>query len=61
MCLAFKGIALLFNPAGWIKLIVAALVMVVIGAIIYFLLINSVKENKNFFNKIKLKLFKKQE
>lgn len=61
MCLAFKGIALLFNPAGWIKLIVAALVMVVIGAIIYSLLINSVKENKNFFNKIKLKLFKKQE
>lgn len=60
MCLSFKGVALLFNPNRWLVLIIAALVMVVIGLFIYFLLINSWTENKLLFNKIKSKLLKKR-
>lgn len=38
MCFVFKVISVLFNPGNWIGLVICAIIMVIIGTVVYFVI-----------------------
>ena len=56
MCLSFKGIAVLLNPSNWISLGLSAIVMVIVGSFIYFMIMLNNNEKIIIVNKIKAKM-----
>ena len=55
MCFVFKVISVLFNPGNWIGLVICAIIMVIIGTVVYFVITFDNEERVAIIKKIKNK------
>ena len=56
MCCIFKVISILFNPDNWIGLVICAIVMVIVGTIVYFVITFNNEEKNVIIKKIRNKI-----
>ena len=56
MCFVFKVISVLFNPGNWIGLVICAIIMVIIGTVVYFVITFDNEERVAIIKKIKNKI-----
>lgn len=53
LCLVFKGCSLILNAKSWISLIISAILMVIVGTVLYCLIMFNRSERNNFLDTVK--------